>query len=294
MVETRHHADPEADVVEIGYAPPRRHRSLPVEVIDRSSILARLSGVELAERRERVGFHLLIVCTSGHGSHIVDFQSVKVSAGTCLRVYPGQVQQYVPDPAFEAHTVVWPTTAHPVDPQAPPWFPGCGAETCWRPDDELFGRILRSVEEMRYEQDRFDGSPRKVGLLHALMSTLLLRIATEIPESAPDAGRLPQPYLDFRASIEKRLHERPAVSDVARNLGYSSRTLDRACQQVSGKTAKQVRDERVALEIRRLLTHTDQSIARIGVDFGFFDPSNFSKFVKRHLGGLPGEIRERR
>lgn len=158
----------------------------------------------------------------------------------------------------------------------------------------MFDRILSSVEEFRYEQDRFDGSPRRVALLQALLSTLLLRIATEIPESTPDAGRLPQPYLDFRTFIERRLHERPAVVDIARELGYSSRTLDRACQQVTGKTAKQVADERVALEIRRLLTHTHESISRIGADFGFFDPSNFSKFVRRHLGGLPGEIRERR
>lgn len=292
MVGSRQEFD--GDAIEVTYAPPRRHRALPVEVVDRSSILARLSGVELAERRERVGFHLLVVCTSGHGSHVVDYQSVEVSAGTCLRVYPGQVQQHVANAAFEAHMVVWPTTAHPVDPQAPPWFPGCGAATSYRPDDELFDKILGSVEEFRYEQDRFDGSPRKIGLLHALLSTLLLRIAAEIPESSPDASRLPQPYLDFRAALEKRLYARPAVVDVARELGYSSRTLDRACQQVTGKTAKQVSDERVALEIRRLLTHTDDSIARIGVDFGFYDPSNFSKFVKRHLGGLPGEIRDRR
>ena len=290
MVRSRHVRDEEP--IDIGYEPQRRHRALPVEVVDRSSILARLSGVELARRRERVGFHLLIVCTAGHGSHIVDFEPFELSPGTWLRVYPGQVQQLVPEPVFDAHMVVWPIAGHPADPEAPAWFPGCGAATCWRPDDEVLGTLLGSVKELRYEQERFDGSTRKRELLRALLSTLLLRVAIEIPESVPDAGRLPQPYLDFRAHIEGRLYERPAVVDLARDLGYSSRTLDRACQQVSGQTAKQVLDQRVALELRRLLTHTDWSVARIGAVFGFFDPSNFSKFVKRHLGGLPGDIRD--
>lgn len=289
MVTSRHGRDEEP--IDIGYAPQRRHRALPVEIVDRSSILARLSSVELA-RRERVGFHLLIVCTAGHGSHVVDFEPFQLSPGTCLRVYPGQVQQLVPDPVFDAHMVVWPIAAHPADPEAPAWYPGCGAATCWRPDDDVLGRLMGSVEELRYEQDRFDGSPRKSELIRTLLSTLLLRVAVEIPESVPDASRLPQPYLDFRACIEEHLYDRPAVVALARELGYSSRTLDRACQQVSGRTAKQVLDERVALEIRRLLTHTERSVARIGSEFGFFDPSNFSKFVKHHLGGLPGDIRD--
>lgn len=291
MVDSRQGRNGNDEPIDIGYAPQRRHRALPVEVVDRSSILARLSGVELARRRERVGFHLLIVCTSCHGSHVVDFEPFELSPGTCLRVYPGQVQQFVPEPVFDAHMVVWPIAAHPSDPEAPAWFPGCGAATSWRPNNAVFDRLRGSVEDIRNEQERFDGSPRKTELLGALLSTLLLRVAIDIPESVPDAGRLPQPYLDFRACIEECLYERPAVVDLARHLGYSSRTLDRACHQVSGQTAKQVLDERVALEIRRLLTHTDQSVARIGADFGFFDPSNFSKFVKRHLGGVPGDIR---
>ena len=68
--------------------------------------------------------------------------------------------------------------------------------------------------------------------------------------------------------------------------------LDRACQQVTRQTAKAVVDERVALEIRRVLTHSDWATARVASAFGFTDPSNFSKFVKRHLGALPGEVRE--
>lgn len=85
----------------------------------------------------------------------------------------------------------------------------------------------------------------------------------------------------------------PSVTELAHDLGYSTRTLDRACRQATGRTARQVLDERVGLEIRRLLTHTDRPVSQIAGDLGFDDSSNFSKFVRRQLGALPTQVRDR-
>lgn len=287
MVISRH--PPDEALIEIEYAP--RHRLLPVEVVSRSELLPRMMAREMASR-QRAGFHQLILCTAGHGTHYVDFEPVHVSPGTLLRIHPGQVQRFAAETVFEADMVIWPIESHPADPSAPAWYPGSHASTRWHLEGDLFARVQGWVDELRVEQGRFDGSPRYVGLMHALLCSLLLRLAIEIPESSPDASHLPRPYLDFRALVEDRLYQRPSVVALAHHLGYSSRTLDRACQQVSGSTAKQVLDERLALEVRRLLTHTNRPIALIGLDFGFSDPSNFSKFVKRHLGRLPSDIRD--
>lgn len=276
--------------LEVEYAPQRRHRLLPVEVLDRSEVLARISTRELANR-QRSGFHQLVVCTGGQAIHDVDFETVELSRGTLLRIHPGQVQQFEIGADAEATMVVWPIESHHADPTAPAWYPGDGSPTFWNVDDVLLTRVLGWIEELRVEQARFEGDPRQIGLMQALLCSLLLRLAIEIPESTPTASNLPRPYLEFRELIEERIYQRPTVVELARHLGYSSRTLDRACQQAVGQTAKQVLDERVALEVRRLLTHTTRPITQIGTDFGFSDPSNFSKFVKRHLGRLPGYLR---
>lgn len=281
---------PDQPPIDIGYAPQRRHRLLPVEVLERGELLARIDARELASR-QRSGFHQLVVCTGGLGTHHVDFESVELSRGTLLRIHPGQVQQFETGSEAEATMVVWPIESHHADPTAPAWYPGDGSPTSWHVDAVLLARVLGWIEELRVEQARFTGDPRQIGLIKALLCTLLLRLAIEIPESTPTASNLPRPYLEFRELIEQRIYQRPTVVDLARDLGYSSRTLDRACQQAIGQTAKQVLDDRVALEVRRLLTHTSRPIAQIGTDFGFSDPSNFSKFVKRHLGRLPGYLR---
>ena len=97
----------------------------------------------------------------------------------------------------------------------------------------------------------------------------------------------------LRQLLEERLTSHPSVVSLAAELGYSTRTLDRACQAAAGRTAKQLLDERISLEVRRLLTHTTRPISQIGAELGFDDPSNFSKFVRRQLGSSPRDVRQR-
>lgn len=273
--------------VEISYLPVHGHRLLPVEVLQRSDVLQRTAG----RSRQRAMFHQLVVCTSGEGTHNVDFESIPFTAGSMIRIHPGQVQQFVTDAAFEATMVVWPDDSHYADPQAPAWYPGSDIATRWQLDTESLTQVLGWIEELRVEQAQFDTSAAYASLLQTLLRSLLIRLAIMLPQPSQSANRLPRPYLDYREMIEARLYDRPSVLALAHDLGYSSRTLDRACKTVSGNTAKEVLDERTTLEIRRLLTHTTRPIAQVGHDLGFGDPSNFSKFVKRHLGQLPGQIR---
>lgn len=284
MVAARHRP---AEPVAVPYAPPG-NRALPVEVLDRASVLAR---TRLPGDRQRLEFHVLMLCTSGEGSHVVDFEPVRMRIGTCLRIHPGQVQRWVAEPDFEAELIVWRAQAHPQDPISPAWFPGCGAATSWDLASVAFAEVRHAIADIRREGDRFAGSPRQVALLTTLLRALLLRLAIAAPESEPDVGRLPQAYLGFRARVEERLHDRPTVAELARELGYSTRTLDRVSKKAAGQTAKEVIDQRLALEIRRLLTHTDRPIANIASDFGFDDTSNFTKYVKRLLGDVPSRIR---
>jgi AraC-like DNA-binding protein len=60
---------------------------------------------------------------------------------------------------------------------------------------------------------------------------------------------------------------------------------------VTGRTAKQAVDDRVALEARRLLACTPLSVAEIGRRLGFPEPTNFGRFFHREAGTSPGAFR---
>ncbi len=59
----------------------------------------------------------------------------------------------------------------------------------------------------------------------------------------------------------------------------------------SGRPAIKHIHERLVLEARRLLFHTDNSLKEIGFDLGFSDASYFNRFFKRETGVTPAGYR---
>jgi AraC-like DNA-binding protein len=98
-------------------------------------------------------------------------------------------------------------------------------------------------------------------------------------------------FVRFRREVDRSYVATRRVEDYAARLGCSVRTLTRASLAVTGRTAKQVVDDRVALEARRLLACTPLSVAEVGRRLGFPEPTNFGRFFHREVGLSPGAFR---
>jgi AraC-like DNA-binding protein len=115
------------------------------------------------------------------------------------------------------------------------------------------------------------------------------------PAYHPNGGE-PRPadtFLRFRRAVERSYVATRRVEDYAARLGCSVRTLTRASLAATGRSAKQVIDDRAALEARRLLACTELPIAEIGQRLGFPEPTNFGRFFHREVGCSPGAFRAR-
>ena len=85
------------------------------------------------------------------------------------------------------------------------------------------------------------------------------------PKSEHVLGR----YHDFRATVEREFRCWHKVGPYARHLGYSPKSLDRSCRAAAANTAKRVIVERILLEVKRLLAHSQLPIASISHQLGF-------------------------
>ncbi|MFI9781702.1 helix-turn-helix domain-containing protein [Streptomyces sp. NPDC051956] len=110
--------------------------------------------------------------------------------------------------------------------------------------------------------------------------------------SASGGAREPSgAFRAFHAAVERDFAESRTVADYARALGYSSRTLNRACLAAAGVTAKPYLDERSVLEARRrLLFRTELPTAAVGERLGFPHHTAFSKFFRHHTGRDPQRL----
>jgi AraC family transcriptional activator of pobA len=95
----------------------------------------------------------------------------------------------------------------------------------------------------------------------------------------------------FQAKIDECYRELHEVKDYASLLHISAGYLSDVVKIQSGKPAIKHIHERIVLEARRLLFHTDNSLKEIAFDLGFSDASYFNRFFKRETGLTPAGYR---
>jgi AraC-like DNA-binding protein len=239
---------------------------------------------------QRLPYHLLALTTAGHGAAEVDFTAQRCRPGTLLWVRPGQALRFTG--TMDATLVAWErdllraedVAGVPVDDSAGP--------ARWQLAGEDEDAIISEVTQLAVDCDRHASGPVTAALLRHQLAVLLLRIAllTADDASGPPTAEA-RTFARFRNQLEGGHPHSRRVEDYAAELGCSVRTLTRASLAVTGRTAKQVVDDRVALEARRLLACTDLSVAEIGRRLGFGEPTNFGRFFHREVGTTPGGFR---
>jgi AraC-like DNA-binding protein len=155
------------------------------------------------------------------------------------------------------------------------------------PVDAVWALLLACSEQ---------GAGNQAALRDAVLAHGVGALLTELALMRPaDASAGPvathEAYLWFRDEIDRRFSEWHQVTHYADRLGYSPRTLNRLAQAHTGRSAKQLIDERVVLEAKRLLSHGDAPVAEIAELLGFDDPSNFSAYFRSRAGVTPGAFR---
>lgn len=240
----------------------------------------------------RLDHHLLMLVTAGHGTHHIDFVAHQCRPGTLLWARPGQVVRYGGQVGLDAVLVSWTgdlltareTGGAPLD---DPFGP-----TYWQLAGEDEDAVITEVSQLVVDTQRHRSGVLAAELMRHELAVLMLRIAL-LPATGRRgmAGPEAQAFARFRRELEASYAHCRRVEEYAGRLGCSVRTLTRACLTATGRSAKQVVDDRVALQAKRLLACTDLSVAEVGRQLGFPEPTNFGRFFQREAGHSPGAFR---
>ncbi|MFF9184825.1 helix-turn-helix domain-containing protein [Streptomyces misionensis] len=279
--------------MENGHGAVRQLRYLPavgstygVEVLD----FARLRAMDPHRRRvrpQRPDFHVLALVGSGTGAHEADFRTHPLAAGSVVWIRPGMVHRWSDIDACDGPLILF----------RPDFLPGfisaeATAPTCWELDGERLPLALLAAEHLGREHGAAARTPRLASpaLLSHLLAALVLRTlpdAPAAPRSAPSGSRHTEVFRAYRAAVEEHFTHWHQVSDYAQALGYDARTLTRATRAAAGTGAKTFLDQRILLEARRLLAHTDLPVGTCARRLGFRDLANFTTFFRRQTGTPP-------
>jgi AraC-like DNA-binding protein len=234
-----------------------------------------------------------LLVTGGETIHTLDFVTYRLKRGSSLWVRPGQVQLFGDDQCagdlvlFQPDFLIPGTLAATIANDRHRAAMAKGS-TSTRPTRDRLRQALRSEYAGVARQGR--PTPGQIETLRHLLSALILSLGSPIREQ-DGRGDQARVIARFRDLLERDFAIAHNVDHYARQLGYSTRTLERATQAVLGESPKQAINRRIILEARRLLAFTSRPVGTIARELGFRDPSNFSTFFTQESGETPTGFR---
>ncbi len=263
---------------------------------------------------QRADFHVLAVVDAGCGAVTVDFLRHSLGGRCAVWIPPGAVHRW-DDIADVAGDVVLFVPTAPVTPATRNLVASPDPVARWSVPDAEWPYVDAARNHLRLEAsapqpaDAPPGagpepegaspagispggiSPEGASPADSLAELPAILLSALIARLRPPHGgaRSPNPtFPRFRSSVEAHFREHHDAGYYARALGYAPRTLSRAVQQATGRTAKAYIVDRLVLEAKRLLAHDRLTAAGCARVLGFPDASGFSVFFRNATGLRPG------
>lgn len=99
-------------------------------------------------------------------------------------------------------------------------------------------------------------------------------------------------FFQFIQLVERHFRNHRDVKWYAKQIDCSDRTLNRACQDNTGNSAKEILTSRLIVEAKRNLIHCGTPINLVAEELGFHEPTNFVRLFRHETGITPLAFRE--
>ncbi len=250
-------------------------------------------------RPHRHNFQELIWIESGSGKQAIDGEVMEIASSTFYLIAKGQIHQFLAARDINGFVLRFSDDFKPQYGStknhhfSEAFFNNVQAIPTLSIEGNLvsdFG-VLFKIIEAEYKKPN---APGKNAILRHLLQVLLIKIVQNIDEETTGEGQAnlvhDSVFKNFLSLLEDHYKAHHDVAFYGDTLAITPRQLSDRTKQVTGKTAKQVIEERITLEAKRALKFTDKPIKEIAYDLGYDDPSYFSKVFKRVTNHTPLEF----
>jgi AraC-like DNA-binding protein len=232
------------------------------------------------------------------GKHIVDFDSHILEDDQIYFLSPGQVHQIITESRPEGCVLNFSREFLAANNIPETFvirsnlFRPYGKALPMRLDPTLAGRV-RSIFDLLYElfgSDKEQHDPAIAGgLLRAFL--LLAHENCTLPVQKETMEQGTHLLERFRFLVEDNFNSEHKVTWYAGELFITPKHLNAVVRQLLGQTAKEYIQDRIIIEAKRLLLHTEMSVKEISHQLGYQDPLYFSRFFKNCTDLAPSEFR---
>ncbi len=249
-------------------------------------------------RLHRVQFYVMLIITSGRGSHTVDFVKYDYARGSVITVRKDQLHCFEYSKAMgyiilftEEYLLSY--LDRTGSDKIASFFNELLFEQHTQLNEESLEDILHLIGSMGKEYNGIidEHSARIIRNYLQILISNVYRIRDR-PGSKRGSIKYNRSFIELHKLIEQHCPVHRNVQHYADLMNTTARTLNTVTNNVLRKSVKQLIDELVILEIKRCLINSEDSIKEIAHQFSFDEPTNLFKYFKRHAGKTPEVFRK--
>ncbi len=245
----------------------------------------------------RHNYYEIFILFKGGGTHEIDFIIYPLENNCIHYVSPGQVHQVKRELDTFGYVILFSRDFYSIVAEKKdllfdlPFLNNNGAKPVFNISEEEMSVIKPILKTM--EEESKSNLIHNHEIIRSYLNVILLQSNRFYTNQNPEINNSNSDtlYNRFRILLEKKFSKLHKVKEFAEELGTSEKTLNEHCKKITGKTASEHIYNRIILEAKRLLKHSDQSTKEIAFFLNFHDPAHFNKFFRKQTGKSPGDFR---
>lgn len=259
---------------------------------------------EKASKPHIHSYYQIIWFKKGTGKHYVDFKEYEVTDNSLFFIAKNQVHYFDDSIDYHGVIIVFNESFIVQKDSEVEFFLKCNIfknpyqrpSCCVGTDmSNILNQYLALINlELNHEDDFGQGELLRMYLRSFLVQVQRTKIESEksIGEESFYVDDKKMLLIHFNNLIDEHYKEGLSIAQYAALLFISARTLSDLTNQLLGKSPSMMVQERIVLEAKRLLLHSDQHVNQVGYTLGFEDPSYFVKYFKKHTKMSPTEFKK--
>lgn len=287
----------------------KKHKRIPHQNINAGAqflikpLASFIDRQALNEKPHKHNFQEIIFIKSGIGKHLIDDRIYVLNSNTFYLIGKGQVHEFIEGENLNGYLIRF------VDNFIPP--------SRFNTNDAFNSTLLSSIisinelfipsPEVNYYESILDNlyyeyfenqmDFAKTQIIQHLLLALLTKLERRVRSLSKEkiiktVDTETKMYHSFLLLIEENYKQHHDISYYVNELRVNKRKLAAICKVFSQKTPKQILNERLMVEAKRMLLYTSNSSKEIAFGLGYEDPAYFSRFFKKYNGLSPRAFKE--
>lgn len=248
----------------------------------------------------RHNYYEVFFFLEGSGTHFIDFENHTISTHSIHFVSPGQVHMVQRGLGSYGYVILFSREFYYMNLKNNdvlfdlPFLNNNTPRPILDLTKEEFETFRHLLEEI--EKEYKTGGSLKEEIIRSYLNIILVQ-SKRYFEKSEEKNKLKDSassnlFQRFRILLENNFTTLHKPSDYAEKLSITEKYLNEVTKNLVGKTVSEIIQERLVLEIKRLLLHSDLSFKEIGYFLSFDDPSYFTRFFKKHTGQTLSQFRD--